>query len=291
MRITGTEVQTYFALGRYPAGDAVFGQGTMLSATTASLSQVPVPTCVPHSGGPISLEDKQITLGDMNGDGLQDIVRIRKGDIQYWPGRGNGMFGTGDVASCVGGTFGQNRHIEMDNAPQELSPTEDGFRLDDVNGDGLTDLLQIRFDAIDIWLNVDGVKWTPKRFILDKTPVSLPFANRFRVVDINGSGTRDLLWGNAEKFQYMDLAGARQPWLLTSVANGLGKTTELTYQDVATMFAMRRAPGGGARLPPEHARGPPTHGDGSDHGAHSGWEASAVARKRIRRASGTVQGV
>ena len=30
----------------------------------------------------------------MNGDGIQDIVLLQRGDIVYWPGRGYGSFGT-----------------------------------------------------------------------------------------------------------------------------------------------------------------------------------------------------
>ena len=39
----------------------------------------------------------------------------------------------------------------------------DSLRLEDVNGDGLSDLVQVRFQDVDVWLNVDGVGWTPKR--------------------------------------------------------------------------------------------------------------------------------
>ena len=36
-----------------------------------------------------------VNVGD--GDGMQDIVRLRRGDVRYWPGRGNGFWGTGKL--------------------------------------------------------------------------------------------------------------------------------------------------------------------------------------------------
>ncbi|HMR09574.1 MAG TPA: SpvB/TcaC N-terminal domain-containing protein, partial [Polyangiaceae bacterium] len=103
---TGTEVQTFFALGRYPGGDGQFGSAVHTGPNTASISNEPVRTCVPWSSTPVRFSDPDIKLADMNGDGITDIVRIRKGDIRYWPGRGNGFWGTGKRDDCLGGTFG-----------------------------------------------------------------------------------------------------------------------------------------------------------------------------------------
>ncbi len=36
---------------------------------------------------------QSIYLADMNGDGLTDIVRIRNGEVCYWPNLGYGRFG------------------------------------------------------------------------------------------------------------------------------------------------------------------------------------------------------
>ncbi|MCB9575836.1 MAG: VCBS repeat-containing protein [Polyangiaceae bacterium] len=225
---TGTEVQTFFSLGRYPGGDGQFGQAYWTGATTASISNEPVRTCVPWSATPVRFSDPDVKLADMNGDGITDIVRVRKGDIRYWPGRGNGFWGTGKRDDCPAGGFGSNRHVLMDASPQYSDVSGDSLRLDDVNGDGLTDLVQIRFSDVDVWLNVAGTSWT-KRHIITGTPASPSYANRVRLADINGSGTRDILWGNANKYQYMDLAGGERPSVLTRVDNGLGKSTFLEY--------------------------------------------------------------
>jgi hypothetical protein len=114
--------------------------------------------------------------------------------------------------------------------PSPWVSTQDtsGLRVDDVNGDGLDDLVQVRFDAVDIWLNVDGQGWT-ERHVIANAPASPGWANRVRLADINGSGTRDVVWGVANDYRYMDLTGGKRPWVLTRVENGLGKTTELEY--------------------------------------------------------------
>jgi RHS repeat-associated protein len=238
---TGTEVQTYFALGRFPNGDGRFGTAAWTGATSATLSTEPVRTCVPWSATPVRFSDSDIKTADMNGDGITDIVRVRQGDVRYWPGRGNGFWGTGKRDDCAAGTFGANRHVLMSTSPVFSDVNGESVRLDDVNGDGLTDMVQIRFDEVDVWLNVDGKGWT-QRHIIDNTPPSPSFANRVRLADVNASGTRDLLWGNASAYQYMDLAGGSRPSVLVKVENGLGKSTKLEYSTSASeMLAAEKA--------------------------------------------------
>ncbi|MFO0570865.1 MAG: toxin TcdB middle/N-terminal domain-containing protein, partial [Polyangiaceae bacterium] len=238
---TGTEVQTYFSLGRYPGGDGRFGQAVPTGPATATLSTEPVRTCVPWSATPVRFSDPDIKLSDMNGDGIADIVRIHQGEIIYWPGRGNGLWGTGKRDDCPAGSFGANRHVTMAKAPFYSDVQGQGLRLDDVNGDGLSDLVEIRFGEIDVWLNADGNGWT-ERHIIKGTPQSPGFMNRVRLVDVNGSGTRDVLWGTASNYQYIDLAGGSRPSVLTKVENGLGKTTTLSYStSTAEMLAATQA--------------------------------------------------
>jgi RHS repeat-associated protein len=239
----GLEFETFFALGRYPGGDGQFGQAVRTSATTADISNDPVRTCVPWEGTPVRFSDPDIKLGDMNGDGLPDIVRIRRGAIRYWPGRGNGFWGTGELDDCPALSFGAGRDILMANSPQYSDIEGHSLRLDDVNGDGLDDLVQVRFDAVDVWLNVDGGGWTPNRHVIQATPASPSFADRVRLVDVNGSGTRDILWGDASAYKYIDLAGGQRPGVLTRVANGLGKTTEIEYTTAAALMLKAEAEG------------------------------------------------
>ncbi len=229
---TGTEVQTFLSLGRYAGGDGQFGSAVWSSADRAVIDTDPLRTCVPWSAQPVRFSDPDIKVGDMNGDGLPDIVRVRRGDIRYWPGRGNGEWGTGPLGECPEGTFSENRAIAMETSPYYSDIEGNTLRLDDINGDGLDDLVQVRFTDVDVFLNVDGRSWTD-RAIIENTPASPSYANRVRLVDVNGSGTRDILWGDGIDYKYIDLQGGKRPWVLTGVYNGLGKTTSIEYSTSA----------------------------------------------------------
>jgi RHS repeat-associated protein len=208
----GREMQTYFALGRKRGGADRFGRA--------------VRTCLPWSNKPLSFGDPEIQLGDMNGDGLTDIVNLQYGKLHYWPGRGNGVWGTGLLSDCPANQFASGTEVLMDKTPAIVDAGS--LRIDDINGDGLDDLVKITGSAITVWLNVNGVSWTGPKTI-DGAPASPDFVNRVRVLDVNGSGTRDLVWGDAGHFQYIDLLGGQRPWLLRRVSNGLGKTTDIEY--------------------------------------------------------------
>ncbi|MGC4087105.1 MAG: toxin TcdB middle/N-terminal domain-containing protein [Polyangiaceae bacterium] len=253
---TGTELQTFFSLGRFPGARDQFGHATRAGATTSDVSNDPVRTCLPHSATAVDFGNREIQLGDLNGDGLQDIVKLQRGAIRYWPGRGNGYFGTGDRASCAAGTFGSDSDVLMQNSPQYSDIEGTSLRVDDVNGDGLDDLVQVRTDAVDVWLNVDGAGWT-ERHIIGGTPASPSFANRVRLVDINGSGTRDILWADSRGYQYIDLQGGKRPHLLSRVVNGLGKTTDIEYStSTEEMLAADRANGSSTWSSPWTSRMP-----------------------------------
>jgi RHS repeat-associated protein len=240
---TGTEIQTFLSLGREHGGNDQFGSAVRTGATTADISNEPIRRCVPWSSTAVSFGDKEIQLGDFNGDGLQDIVRLQRGQIRYWPGRGNGMWGTESPADCVAGAFAANSDVQMTSSPMYSDLTAGSLRVDDVNGDGLDDLLEVRTDAVDVWLNVNGVSWT-QRHIIQGTPPSPSFVDHVRVLDINGSGTRDLVWAGASAFKYIDLDGGQRPGLLTHIGNGLGKTTDITYStSTAEMLAAERLGG------------------------------------------------
>ncbi|HVJ88455.1 MAG TPA: toxin TcdB middle/N-terminal domain-containing protein, partial [Labilithrix sp.] len=237
-----TEVHTFLSLGRYPGGDGQYGSATWTGPTSANISNEALRSCVPWSALPIRFSDPDVRVADMNGDGFPDIVRARYGDVRYWPGRGNGFWGTGDPNACPAGSFGQDQHIAMTNSPQFGMFEDVPSLLEDVNGDGLADFVKVRFNAIDIYLNVDGVGWTD-RHVIENAPSNSSLTNRVRLTDVNGSGTPDLLWGDGYSYKYIDLAGGARPWVLTSVNNGLGGTTELEYASTTEQMLAAEAAG------------------------------------------------
>ena len=117
-----------------------------------------------------------------------------------------------------------------------------------INGDGLDDLIQVRFNAVDIWLNVDGAGWTLDRHIIQGTPPVSPIDNRVRLVDANGSGSRDILWGDGFSYRYVDPLGGARPWVLTQIENGLGKSTTIEYE-TSTEQMLAAAPAWASVMP------------------------------------------
>jgi hypothetical protein len=85
---------------------------------------------------------QSIYLADMSGDGLSDLVRIRNGDVCYWPNLGYGHFGP---------------RVMMDNAPRFDTSNEfdqSRIRLADIDGSGVTDILYLGRDGVCLYKRV-----------------------------------------------------------------------------------------------------------------------------------------
>ena len=87
-------------------------------------------------------------------------------------------------------------YVAMSDSPWFSDLAGTAMRLSDVNG--LADLVHVRFNEVDVWLNIDGKSWTDRR-ILGNVPISAGHTNRVRIADVNGSGTADILWGDVLK--------------------------------------------------------------------------------------------
>lgn len=229
VRTTGNRMQTWLNLGWVPDGDGKFGQASW-DGSEWVLSSDPYETCLPHSGLPLDFADSETRTADMNGDGLVDIVRMRRGRIVWWPSRGvadNGtpIYGEGPI-DCAPG-FAPSRHVEVESPPEDLNPELAGVFLSDVNGDGAADVVQVRFNQIDVWFNRGGVSFTDR--VTVDSALAPDFAPRIRFTDIDGTATTDLVYGNATRWEYLDFMEGTRPRLLRVVRNGLGASTTLTY--------------------------------------------------------------
>ena len=198
-----------------------------------------------------------IFTADMTGDGLSDLVRVRNGEVAYWPNLGYGRFGP---------------KVVMDGAP--LFDDSDVFdprriRLADIDGSGTADLAYVGSPAVTIWFNQSGNAWTVGR-ALPELPGEVPLT-QIGVFDLLGTGTAAAVWtsplagDSASPLRYIDLTGATKPYLLSTMENNLGARTTLTYAPSTRFYVQAQETGSPwiTRLPfPVHVVAQMTHEDG-----------------------------
>lgn len=164
---------------------------------------------------------QSIYLADMSGDGLTDLVRIRNGEVCYWPNLGYARFGA---------------KVTMDQSPWFDAPDmfdQRRIRLADIDGSGLVDILYLTGQGVQIYINQSGNSWR-EQSILTTFP-RIDNLSAVSTVDLLGNGTACLVWssplpGDARStIRYIDLMGGQKPHLLTGTKNNLGAETEITY--------------------------------------------------------------
>ncbi len=161
-----------------------------------------------------------IFLADMSGDGLADLVRIRNGEICYWPNQGFGIFGA---------------KVSMANAPQldgvdRFDPRR--IRLADIDGTGTADLIYFAGASVSIYFNQAGNGWRPAH-VLGQFP-ELDQLTSVAALDLMGMGTTCLVWSSSlpsrcAPMRYINLMRNGKPHLLVRSANNLGHETRVTY--------------------------------------------------------------
>ncbi|HET9767521.1 MAG TPA: SpvB/TcaC N-terminal domain-containing protein [Thermoanaerobaculia bacterium] len=164
---------------------------------------------------------QSIYLADMSGDGLTDLVRIRNGEVCYWPNEGYGRFGP---------------KVTMDDAPWFDRPDrfdQRRIRLADLDGSGVTDVVYLGRDGVRLYFNQAGNRWSAPRSLRQ-----LPLADdsaAMTVVDLLGNGTSCLVWSSplpahaGRPLRFVDLMGGRKPHLLVRTRNQLGAETRVDY--------------------------------------------------------------
>ena len=178
---------------------------------------------------------QSVYLADMTGDGLTDIVRIRNGEVCYWPNAGYGRFGA---------------KVLMDQSPWFDHPdsfNQQRIRLADIDGSGTIDIIYLGRDTISYWINQAGNSWSPSRQLTQLPPTDN--LTSVMVVDLLGNGTACIVWssplpGHApQRMRYIDLMGGQKPNLLKSVKNNLGAETRLAYAASTTFYLADKAAG------------------------------------------------
>lgn len=162
-----------------------------------------------------------IFLADMSGDGLNDIVRIRNGEVCYWPNLGYGRFGT---------------KVTMDHAPWFETPDLfDGRRIQlaDIDGSGTADIIYFASEGVQLYFNQSGNGWGAMR-ALSVFP-RVENVSSATAMDLLGNGTACMVWSSPlpeyshHPIRYVDLMGGQKPHLLVHAANNLGAETRVQY--------------------------------------------------------------
>jgi RHS repeat-associated protein len=164
---------------------------------------------------------QSVYLADMCGDGLTDLVRVRNGEVCYWPSLGYGRFGA---------------KVTMDNAPWFDAPDvfdQRRVRLADIDGSGTNDVIYLGRDGVGLYFNQSGNRLSDGRRL-----TSFPRVDGVASVmtaDLLGNGTACLVWssplpGDAQQpLRYIDLMGGTKPHLLSRSTNNLGAETQVHY--------------------------------------------------------------
>ncbi len=164
---------------------------------------------------------QSIYLSDLSSDGLTDLVRIRNGEVCYWPNLGYGRFGA---------------KVTMDNAPYFDNPEQfeqARIRLADIDGSGAIDIIYLHRDGVRLYFNHSGNGWSEPQILnifprVDELVSIVP-------TDLFGNGTACLVWssplpGDAQQpMRYVNLMGETKPHLLIKTSNNLGTETQIQY--------------------------------------------------------------
>jgi RHS repeat-associated protein len=185
---------------------------------------VRVPKAVDEEKGPqliLSNNAESIFLADISGDGLADLVRVRNGEVCYWPNLGYGRFGA---------------KVTMDGSPwfeaRELFDPR-RIRLADIDGSGTADVIYFSSTGAQLYFNQSGNAWGACRK-LDQFP-QVESVSSAVALDLLGTGTACLAWSsplasNARSpMRYIDLLSGGKPHLLIGVINNLGAETRVHY--------------------------------------------------------------
>jgi RHS repeat-associated protein len=178
---------------------------------------------------------QSIHLADLSGDGLADLVRIRNGDVCYWPNLGYGRFGA---------------KVTMDHAPHFDHPDQFDharIRLADIDGTGTTDIIYLHRDGVRLYFNQSGNGWSESTWLAAFPRVDNLAA--ITTVDLLGNGTACIVWssplsGDARRpMRYVKLMGDEKPHLLVSVRNNIGAETHVHYASSIRFYLQDRYAG------------------------------------------------
>ena len=189
-----------------------------------------LPAAADDESGPrvlFSSPDETIHLADFSGDGLSDIVRIRPGEICYWPSLGLGRFGP---------------KVTMDDPPvldraEQFDPRR--VILADTDGTGPADLIYLGERVVTMYANQLGNRWSAAVELRQVPPGD--DLTEVSVTDILGTGTPCLVMSSPlprlrrRQVDYLELY-QHKPHLLCRVVNNMGGEIEVHYESSTRFY-------------------------------------------------------
>ncbi|MGB9716478.1 MAG: RHS repeat domain-containing protein, partial [Thermodesulfovibrionales bacterium] len=182
-----------------------------------------------------SVDVSRVKLGDFNGDGKTDILRLngRGGPAQPM----SIYFSTGD--GFTGAIAGPSVYVDDD--ADHASVDVSRVKLGDFNGDGKTDIAYVHgwgsTEPMDIYLSTGNGFASPFEGPMVHVEDGFRRARRamlrIQMSDFDGDGKTDITrikgWGSSEPMAIFR-SGGKFPDLLSSILNGLGGTYTISYK-------------------------------------------------------------
>jgi RHS repeat-associated protein len=187
----------------------------------------------------VAFSDPRVKLADMNGDGLQDIVLVHDGRIEYWPSMGYGRWG-GRITMRYTPRFSHGARFP----PYGYDPKR--VLLGDIDDDGCADLIYVGAREITVWINQSGNGWS-EPIPIRGTP-QMTNEDAVRIADVEGTGpgilwTYDLGRQRESTYKFLDLTGETKPYLLSRIDNRSGLVTEIEYAPSTRFYLKDEASG------------------------------------------------
>ena len=152
----------------------------------------------------INLQDPNLKMLDLDGDGLADILITDEAAFRWHPSRGTAGY---DAERLVFNDFNEEPTVIFSNADEKLL-----IAVADMSGDGLADIVRVTNNEVSYFPNL-GYGRFGKKITLGNT---LAFAENkdsfnpkfIQFGDIDGSGTTDILYIGQQKIQvYFNQSG------------------------------------------------------------------------------------